>query len=149
MPRFSRRSLDHLETCHKDIQLVCKALIEIIDFSVVEGHRGAELQNKYFEEGKSKLPFPLSAHNIYPSQAVHLLPHPFPGWSRHKDLIYFGGLVVGYALRLGVTLRFGGDWDGDRRVEDETFLDLTHFEMTRESVQKACHPAHRSGVQKQ
>jgi hypothetical protein len=42
---------------------------------------------------------------------------------------YFGGFVLGYAEELNVEIRWGGDWDGDRKLEDQTFHDLPHFEI--------------------
>jgi peptidoglycan L-alanyl-D-glutamate endopeptidase CwlK len=29
----------------------------------------------------------------------------------------------------GVNVRWGGDWDGDRDIDDQTFDDLPHFEF--------------------
>ena len=40
------------------------------------------------------------------------------------------GRVMQEADRLGVTLRYGGDWDMDETVvSDQTFQDLVHFEI--------------------
>jgi len=45
----------------------------------------------------------------------------------------FGGYVLGSAERLGVPLRWGGDWDRDHDVfDDQTFQDLVHFELPRD-----------------
>jgi hypothetical protein len=33
------------------------------------------------------------------------------------------------AEETGVDIRWGGDWDGDRSLEDQTFHDLPHFEV--------------------
>jgi hypothetical protein len=41
---------------------------------------------------------------------------------------YFGGYVLGVASETGDDIRWGGDWDGDRSLEDQTFHDLPHFE---------------------
>ena len=44
----------------------------------------------------------------------------------------FGGYVVGAAYRLGIPLRWGGDWDRDHDVfDDQRFQDLVHFEIPR------------------
>lgn len=53
-----------------------------------------------------------------------------------KDLgrfYYFGGYVLGRADERGLRLRWGGDWDGDRDVSDQSFDDLVHFELTRKA----------------
>jgi hypothetical protein len=48
-----------------------------------------------------------------------------------KDLArwyYFGGYVCGVAEELGIPIRWGGDWNGNRQVDDQSFDDLPHFE---------------------
>lgn len=48
-----------------------------------------------------------------------------------KDLgrwYYFGGYVCGVADELGIAVRWGGDWDGDREIRDQSFNDLPHVE---------------------
>jgi hypothetical protein len=48
---------------------------------------------------------------------------------------YFGGYTLGVAsemLKNGEmqqSVRWGGDWDGDRQLLDQTFDDLPHFEL--------------------
>ena len=41
----------------------------------------------------------------------------------------FAGFILGVASQLDISLRFGGDWDGDRKTDDQTFNDLFHFEL--------------------
>ncbi len=41
----------------------------------------------------------------------------------------FGGYILGIGDSLGITLRWGGDWDGDERSDDQGFHDLPHFEL--------------------
>src|SRR5437899_12949534 len=96
--------------------------------------------------GHSKLTDPYdSKHVVGPkrplSLAVDVAPYPVvwpnpPGgsWSV-GDLhalgrfYYFAGVVKTRALALGIPLRWGGDWDGDNDVFDQTFDDLVHFEI--------------------
>jgi hypothetical protein len=58
-------------------------------------------------------------------------------WPWVKDLCrwyYFGGYVLGTADQMWMQgeidtrLRWGGDWDSDREINDQTFDDLAHFE---------------------
>ena len=42
---------------------------------------------------------------------------------------YFGGFVLGTAEEMEIDVRWGGDWDSDRKLEDQTFHDLPHFEV--------------------
>ena len=41
----------------------------------------------------------------------------------------FGSFVRGVAYKMGVEIRWGGDWDGDFDLKDQTFMDLVHFEI--------------------
>ena len=41
---------------------------------------------------------------------------------------YFGGFVLGTAAQMGIDIRWGGDWDGDRDIHEQNFDDLVHYE---------------------
>ncbi len=132
MPKFGRRSKKQLATCHPDLQMVLNEAIKFVDFSVLEGHRGEELQNKYYHEGKSKLKFPKGKHNQNPSLAVDIAPYPID-W---KDLKRFGAVaffIKGIAASHGIELRLGADWNGDFKFT-ESFLDLPHIELSSKLV---------------
>jgi len=129
MPRFGRTSTARLKTCHKDIQRVLKEAIKVVDFSVLEGHRGRELQNLYYSQGKSKLRFPKSKHNKTPSRAVDIVPYPID-WNDSKRFILLAGIVLGIAHKMGVGIRWGGDWNRDFKF-NESFFDAPHFELWR------------------
>lgn len=135
MPRFSRASLSKLADCHMDLQVIFFEVIKHVDCVVLEGYRNEEEQNRAYEEGKSKLRWPNGKHNIKPSNAVDVAPYPVPLWSNEEDFIYFGGFVMGVAMRLfeegKIThkLKFGGDWNGTNRVTVGDFKDYLHFEI--------------------
>lgn len=136
MPRFSETSKARLATCDARLQLVLNEAIEVVDFTVLEGHRGEAAQNLAFNTGKSKLPWPRGKHNAFPSRAVDIapwLPQVKIDWG---DLVAFGrlmGVVQAMAYHHGVKLRFGLDWDGDfrsvNRDPDEGFMDAPHVEL--------------------
>lgn len=89
MPKFSKISEERLETCHPDIQAVCRELIKQYDFSVLEGYRGEKEQNKAYKSGNSKVSWPNSAHNKNPSLAVDIAPYPID-WgnlNRFREMI--------------------------------------------------------------
>tara|TARA_R100000808_G_scaffold8593_2_gene24306 strand:+ start:1305 stop:1694 length:390 start_codon:yes stop_codon:yes gene_type:complete len=128
MPKFGKRSMSKLETCHEDLQQIFYQVIKHFDCTVTEGHRGEEEQNKYFEEGKSKVKFPKGRHNSYPSRAIDVAPYPID----YNDLdrfYYFAGFVKGVAAMLDIPIRWGGDWNDDTQVKDTGFKDLPHFEL--------------------
>jgi peptidoglycan L-alanyl-D-glutamate endopeptidase CwlK len=128
MPKFGKKSMSKLETCHEDLQQVFYQVIKHFDCSVLEGHRGEELQNKYFDEGKSKVKFPKGKHNANPSNAVDVVPWPID-WDDTDRMYYFAGFVKGIAAMLDIPLRWGGDWNDNTEVKDTGFKDLPHFEL--------------------
>jgi peptidoglycan L-alanyl-D-glutamate endopeptidase CwlK len=137
MPSFSKKSLQQLATCHKDLQTLFHEVIKYFDCTVIEGFRNQELQDKAFAEGKSKLKWPHGKHNAYPSNAVDVAPYIDNriNWNQARQFYYFAGFVMAIMERLFLEgkikhkIRFGGDWDRDNNVTDETFLDLVHFEI--------------------
>lgn len=133
MPKYSRQSKAHLETCHLDIQFLFNRVIETYDCSILEGHRGRSEQYRLFREGKTQVHWPDGKHNSVPSRAVDAAPCPLK-WDLDdpevlKRWYYFGGLVLGLAKAYGIPLRWGGDWDGDGEFVDQKFHDLPHFEL--------------------
>ena len=128
MPYFGERSKKNLNTCDEDLVFLFEEVIKYFDCSVLEGHRGKKLQNKYFKEGKSKLKFPEGNHNKKPSKAVDVVPYPIDFNDRER-MTYFAGFVKGMAAVLGIPIRWGGDWNSNTEVKDNNFDDLPHFEL--------------------
>ena len=83
--------------------------------------------------GNSKTPFPKSKHNPTPSKAVDAGPFERKeapiDWMDRERMTYFAGHVIATARSMGITLRWGGDWDQDTRVKDNAFDDIVHFEL--------------------
>ena len=128
MPYFGRRSKKHLATCDERLQKVLKEVIKHVDCAVIEGHRSEERQNKLYEEGKTKVYWPNGRHNASPSKAVDVVPYPID-WDDRERFHLFAGFVIGIAKSMGITLRWGGDWDQDWTVMDNKFDDFPHFEI--------------------
>ena len=128
MPSFGDRSRAKLDTCHKDLQELCELVIETYDFTVLEGHRSNERQEELFRQGKSKLRAGKSKHNRSPSIAVDIAPYPID-WDNASRFYLLAGFMFQAAHDLGVTLRWGGDWDRDWDHADQSFMDLPHFEI--------------------
>lgn len=128
MPKFSKRSNDRLDSCRKDLQDLFRAVVEEYDCAVIQGHRGEEEQDSYYHSGKSRVQWPSSKHNASPSKAADVAPYPID-WSNTKRFYHFAGYVKGVADRMGIKIRWGGDWDSDNDLDDQTFMDLVHFEV--------------------
>jgi len=96
---------------------------------VLEGKRSEAQQKINVAKGVSKT---LNSKHVYPlselSQAADVAPYPVD-WKDTIRFYAFAGFVLGVASQLGVKLRWGGDWDSDRNVAEETFRDLPHFEL--------------------
>ena len=52
MPQYSNVSKSRLETVHQDVQTICHYAIQIIDFSVVFGHRTDKEQFAIYQKGR-------------------------------------------------------------------------------------------------
>lgn len=134
MPKFSRKSKEILLTCDEDLQVVMNDVIKITDIKIISGLRGEEEQNYLFRTGLSKKMYPNSKHNSEVngalSEAVDIAPYPI-NWEDEELFIYVAGIVMGVAWMLGIELRWGGDWDMDDDLHDQTFMDFGHFELVR------------------
>lgn len=130
MPEFGNRSKIQLATCHPDLVRVLTRAIEIMDFTVVEGHRTRERQNEYFNRVPpvTKVKWPHSKHNKKPSEAVDIYPYPID-FHTIERFVLLAGVVLACAHEEGVAIRWGGDWDQDFDTADERFRDMPHFEL--------------------
>lgn len=128
MPRYSKRSKSKLAECDPELQRLFREVIKHIDCTILTGHRGMEAQNDAYRKGFSKLKFPQSKHNKFPSRAVDVAPYPID-WKDKEAFYHFAGIVRGIASQMGIELRWGGDWDSDNDLHDQTFMDLPHFEL--------------------
>ena len=128
MPRFGKKSRENLSTCHEDLQKVFNEVIKHVDCSVLEGHRDERRQEKLFSEGKTKVHYPMGRHNSKPSRAVDVVPYPVD-WNDRERFHLFSGFVLGMARGMGITLRWGGDWNMNFEVDDNKFDDFQHFEL--------------------
>ena len=110
------------------LQTLFSEVIQHVDCTILDGYRGQAEQNEYFRTGKSRLRFPQSKHNQEPSLAVDVAPYPI-NWNDTIRFYHFGGFVRGIAAICDIPIRWGGDWDMDHDLSDQTFMDLVHFEI--------------------
>lgn len=128
MPRLGEKSIERLTSCHSDLRMLFSEVARVYDLTIVCGHRNKEDQDEAFRTGKSKVQFPNSKHNQFPSLAVDAVPYPID-WNDKVRFYHFIGYVRGIADRLGIKIRCGADWDGDFDFKDQNFHDLPHFEL--------------------
>jgi peptidoglycan L-alanyl-D-glutamate endopeptidase CwlK len=134
MLSYGDRSERHLRTCHKDLQTIFREVIKFYDCSLICGHRNKAAQDKVFSDGMSKVQWPDSKHNTVPSVAIDAVPYPI-NWKDTNEMRHFAGVVQGVAQilfrrgEISHLVRWGGDWDKDNDLNDQSFMDLPHFEL--------------------
>ena len=129
--KFSQRSKNKLSTCEQPIIELCNEMIQIVDFTVLCGHRDKEKQDEAFRLNHSTKRWPYSKHNKLPSIAVDLAPYPIK-WNELDRFAYFAGWVMAKAKEMGIKLRWGGDWDNDFNIAEHRLIDMPHFEIIYE-----------------
>jgi len=155
MPKFSKSSLDKLQTCERDIVIICNEVIKFRDCKVLYGYRDEVTQNKLFNSDPpvTKARWPQSKHNKFPSLAVDLVPWPIPeDWGRlpwppasSEDMRYRARIFAqfyefaGYVMatvdqfhkegKIDTDLKWGGDWNMNLDFNDQRFHDLPHFQL--------------------
>lgn len=136
MRAFKDVYAQRLATCHADLQRLFEAVNQIMPCHPIVGYRSQADQDAAFAAKKSKLKWPHSKHNTVPSKAVDVVPDAVPetdkvdiDWNYVPAFYFFAGIVHAEALRLGIKIRWGGDWDSDLNLKENTFNDLVHFEL--------------------
>lgn len=129
--KLSRRTLDNCEEVHPVLLAVAMLAMKERDFTVICGRRNEEAQTQAFEQGRTKVQYPNSAHNQYPACAIDVIPYPFNGWD---DVEAFREVAVAFdnaAKVMGVQIRWGGDFarDGYSGPTDKDGWDKPHFEL--------------------
>lgn len=128
MPSFSKRSAERLATCHPDLQKIFNEVIKTNDCTIICGARTLAEQQAAFKGGFSKLDGikKKSKHQISKEQplslAVDVLPFPI-NWNDKKGHDEFAKIVKAVANRLGVKIKWGGDF--------KSFSDKPHWELIK------------------
>jgi peptidoglycan LD-endopeptidase CwlK len=118
MAKFSKRSLDNLNTCDERLVELFSAVVKKMDCTILEGHRSPERQAQLFSEGKTKTLS--SKHNKVPSMAVDVMPYPIH-WDDLIKQRKFALLVYQTAMDMGTRVKWGGSFT--------TFYDGPHWEL--------------------
>ena len=121
--------VDRLQTVHPNLARLIRTVAETWDITILETTRTPERQAELFAQGKSKT---MQSKHLVQSDgyghAVDLAPMPVD-WNDLSRWSYFGGFCRGTAIRLGIAIVWGGDWNGNTQVKDQTFNDLDHLEL--------------------
>jgi len=135
---YSKSSLGHLKTCDFILRFLFTRVLKNFDHSIIEGFRGMSLQDKYFNEGLSKVRWPDSLHNRLDkhgepcSLAIHAVPYPLD-WRDRERFTLLAGYVLQEAANLEIPIRWGGDWKGrnllNKNEYEKPFDDFAHYEI--------------------
>lgn len=120
MNRFSSHSKLALSTCDQRLKEIMIRALEEIDFSILCGHRNEHDQNEAFDNGYSKLKWPKSKHNYYPSVAVDVAPYPI-NWVDTVKFVELSKVIKRISLELMIPVAWGGDF--------AQFVDMPHWEL--------------------
>lgn len=118
---MNEKSRKRLATCVPPLQELFNKVAEVWDIIVIYGHRGQEDQDIAWRLGNTKLKWPNSNHNRWPSCAVDVMPLPLD-WSDTGRLKLFADYVKDTALMLDIPVRWGGDF--------KNFYDGPHWEIS-------------------
>jgi len=129
--KFSTNSKRELETCHVFLQDIFNEVILHYDCTILQGHRTREQHEEYVKKGTTRVAYEQSKHRFNPSLAVDVAPYPID-WQDRDRFLHFAGFVKGIATAYGYKIRWGGDWDGDNNLKNQSFFDLPHFEIVEE-----------------
>lgn len=132
--KFGARSLKVLGTVDPKLRQLFEKVIQYRDCSAIWGFRNEEDQETAFRTGHSKKRWPESSHNTYPSRAIDVVPYPTL-YQGEKELYELAGWVQAYAKVLNISIRWGGDWDGDGDLKDQNFYDLAHYELVNKGAE--------------
>ena len=117
---MNETSKKRLSTCCEELKKIVFEVDKILPIEVICGHRGEQEQNMCFLAGTSKLQFPNSKHNSYPSQAVDLYLRPLD-WNNLKAFHEISKQMKIAAKNSGIKIRWGGDFI--------KWKDLPHYEI--------------------
>ena len=149
--QLSQKSLDRLKGVDERLVKVVKRAIEIspIDFMVLEGVRSKEqcminygkgrtaaqcsakgVPTKYAQPSAAKVTWlnnPFASKHVS-GKAVDLVPYPVD-WNDLKKFDAIAQAMLQAAKELGVTIRWGADWNANGKPRERGESDSPHFEI--------------------
>lgn len=152
MPTYSPASIEQRDSLAPDLIVLFEEVLKKFDHTIIYGYRDPKLQFELFQKGRKLVDgewiitdkkkvvtykdgtINKSKHNLKPSEAADVVPYPMEK-NDSKKIYVFAGWVLGAAQvlfnegKMTHKIRWGGDWDGDHDLKDQTFMDLCHFEI--------------------
>lgn len=132
MAKFDKRSLLNLDNCHPLLKKLHLEAIKIMpwDYIVTDSIRGEIAQTKAFKQGFSKVRFGQSAHNYKPAIATDCYPAPFSANIPIKKFIIMQiEIIKPLAIKMGIPIRQGIDFNMNGNLSDDKWDDAPHMEL--------------------
>lgn len=123
MYKWSKKSSDRLSTCDKRLQDMANMMLErsAFDLTITDGYRTKEEQDEAFKSGKSRAVFGKSKHNVFPSQAIDIVPYPINWNTKDPRWQEMALNAMWCAGKLGFEITWGGNFI--------SLPDKPHFEI--------------------
>ena len=112
MYKWGKASKDRLATCDKRLQDLANMMLERSEFdlTVTCGYRTKDEQEEAFKNGKSKAHYGQSKHNLFPSQAIDIVPLPINWDSKDPRWTEMALNAMWCAGKLGIEITWGGSF---------------------------------------
>jgi peptidoglycan L-alanyl-D-glutamate endopeptidase CwlK len=123
MALLGKRSLDSIKDIDPRLTLIIGYVLAEgkVDFTVTEGLRSAERQQKLYAEGKSQRDGIHKKSYHQSGRAFDFIPYPFKGWEDIESFKKVGEELKKAASKFGFEYQYGGDW--------HSFKDYPHFQI--------------------
>lgn len=129
MATFDKGSAERLARAHPLLQKLMNEAIKKTPFVILDSQRGKAAQELAFRQKRTKAHFGNSAHNWAPSIALDVCPLPV-NWKNTKPFVVLAQQVIlPLANAMQIPIRWGGDWNMNGNIHDESFVDMPHYEM--------------------
>ena len=141
MRELDGRSRKNLEGAHPDLVKVVELADQLTEqsFIVICGVRTLEEQKALYEQGRTKpgkiVTWTLKSRHL-PNreglgQAVDIVPYPVD-WNTPAKFDQIAQAMFKAGEQLGVSIRWGADWDQDGNLRERGETDSPHFELDEE-----------------
>lgn len=97
-------------TCDWDVQKLTQEAIKFINFTVICGYRDEKNQTMAYYSGASKVQWPGSKHNRFPSEAFDFIPCPFKSWNDTDSFARVVDVFKVVAAKKDIKISCGADW---------------------------------------
>jgi peptidoglycan L-alanyl-D-glutamate endopeptidase CwlK len=128
----SIKNPERLTNVHPKLIALLAEVAAYVDIQIIEGERSLAAEQANIDKGASKLTDPKNClHVVQADGFVHAVDYArYPvDWKDTNGFYFLGGFVCGMAKARGIHVRFGGDWNGDLNIHDQSFNDLDHIEL--------------------